>query len=147
MADEPGFRLEAYRESIAQSFPDGLLPTLNTIPDFRIGYELNPELNQVLREAGIPGSFGDGGHTPAQWPAFGSVQKTVAEFTAAYNKFRDDMLALFKAAVKPVGAAKPAAARPVAKTAAPKATAARPPARRPAARKIAKAAAKKSGRR
>ena len=92
MAEEAGFKLGDYVESITQQFPPDALQKLNTIPDFRKGYELNAELNQALREAGIVGDFGTGGHTPAQWPEFGSVQKTLAEFKAAYDKFRGDML-------------------------------------------------------
>jgi hypothetical protein len=152
MAEESGFVLEGCRETITHEFLDEVVERLSTIPDFRVGYELNAELNQVLREAGVPGDFGDGGHTPEEWPRYGSVQKTVAEFTAAYDKFRDDLLALFKGgaktAAKPAGrggrpAAPRAAAKAVAKAAPPKPTSSK----RPAARKIAKAAAKRSGRR
>jgi hypothetical protein len=111
LATEPGFDLTGFRESITQRFPDEVLAKLNTIADFRVGYELNSELNGVLKGAGIEGDFGGGGHTPAQWPDFGSVQKTVAEFKAAYDKFRDDMLALFAAAAPAKAkAAKPAPA-------------------------------------
>jgi hypothetical protein len=150
MAEDPGFDLAGYRESITHGFLDEVEARLNTIPDFRVGYELNPELGQVLREAGIPGDFGTGGHTPEQWPAFGSVQKTVAEFKAAYDGFRGEMLALFKGAVKGAGTGAPARS---AKAAAPRAAAKtvkkapNPAAKKPAARKIVKAAAKKRGRR
>ncbi len=120
MAEEPGFTLEDYAESITHPFPAEVLEKLNTIGDFRKGYEFHAELNKVLREAGIAGDFGSGGHTPAQWPEFGSVQKTLTEFKAAYDKFRGDMLALFKAAAaaaapapKPAKAGK--AAKPVVK--------------------------------
>ncbi|MFB3819185.1 MAG: hypothetical protein ACE147_16110 [Candidatus Methylomirabilales bacterium] len=146
MAEDPGFDLAGYRESITHGFLDEVEQRLATIPDFRVGYELNPELNAVLREAGIPGDFGSGGHTPEQWPAFGSVQKTVAEFKAAYDGFRDEMLALFKGA----GRAAAAKGAPAAKAAAPRAAkaAAKKTAKpKAAARKIVKAAARKSGRR
>ena len=109
LAEEPGFKLAEYRESITHQFPAEVLEKLNTIPDFRKGFELNPELSQILREAGIADGFGIDGHKPEQWPDYGSVAKTVAEFKAAYDKFRDDMLGLFRAAVKPARAAKPAA--------------------------------------
>jgi hypothetical protein len=163
LAEDPGFNLAGFRESITHGFLDEVETRLNTIPDFRVGYELNPELSQVLREAGIPGDFGTGGHTPEQWPAFGSVQKTVAEFKAAYDGFRDEMLALFKAAGKaarpkatPAASAQAAAPRAAAKALAKKAAkparpvkvaAKKPAARKPVARKIVKAAARKSGRR
>jgi hypothetical protein len=106
MAEAEGFQLSEYVESIKGEFPSEVVKTLNTIVDFRKGYELNRELAGVLREVGIAGDFGKSGHTPEQWPDFGPVQKTSAEFKAAYDKFRDDMLALFKAAAKPAGAAK-----------------------------------------
>lgn len=128
MAEEPDFRLEDYAESIAQQLPDVVVRKLNTIPDFRKGYELNGELSQILRGVGIDGNFGIGGHTPEQWPEFGSVQKTLAEFKAAYDKFREDMLGLFAEA-----------AGPAAKVAAPK----KPAAKKATAKKVAKKKAAK----
>ena len=115
-AEDPAFTLADYVESITGRFPPEVLDKLNTIPDFRKGYELNAELNRVLREARIEGDFGTGGHTPEQWSEFGSVQKTSAEFKAAYDKFRDDMLTLFKGVAKPARAARKVAKKPVAKT-------------------------------
>ncbi|HEX7551785.1 MAG TPA: hypothetical protein VF579_14545, partial [Candidatus Methylomirabilis sp.] len=115
MAEEPAFKLADYAESITAQFPPEVLTTLNTIPDFRKGYELNAELNQALREADIAGDFGSGGHTPAEWPEYGSVQKTLVEFKAAYDKFSGDMVGLFMAAAGPA----PKAPKP-AKAAAPK---------------------------
>ena len=97
-AEAPEFKLEDYAESISQQFPPSVLTRLETIPDFRRGYELNHDLNRVLREVGIAGDYGEGGHTPAQWAEYGSVQKTLADFKAAYDKFRDDMVALLKTA-------------------------------------------------
>jgi hypothetical protein len=105
MAEEPAFKLADYAESITAQFPPEVLAKLSTLPDFRRGYELNAELSQVLREAGIAGSFGTEGHTPAQWPEYGSVQKTLAEFKAAYDTFRGDMLGLFRAAAGPAAKA------------------------------------------
>jgi hypothetical protein len=105
MAEAEGFQLSDYVESIQGEFPPEIVRKLNTIPDFRKGYELNAELTRVLREVGIAGDFGAGGHTPEQWPDFGPVQKTSAEFTAAYDKFRDDILNLFKSVMKPARAA------------------------------------------
>ncbi len=118
MAEDAGFNLADYVESITGQFPQEVVDKLNTIPDFRKGYELNPELNRILREARIEGNFGTGGHTPEQWPDFGSVQKTLAEFKGAYDKFRDDMLGLFKAGAQPAQAGKAArAAKTVARKA------------------------------
>jgi len=117
MAEEPGFNLADYVESITGQFPQEVMDKLNTFPDFRKGYELNAELNRILREAGIAGDFGSGGHKPEKWCDFGSVVKTLADFKAAYDKFRDDMLGLFNEVAKPARAAKPAAKRPSAKVA------------------------------
>ncbi len=122
MAEDPAFKLADYAESITGQFPPEVVDKLNTISDFRKGFELNAELNRALREAGIEGDFGKGGHTPAEWPDFGSVQKTLAEFKGAYDKFRDDMLGLFKTAAAPAKTAKKAAKKPAAKTAARKGT-------------------------
>jgi len=118
MAEEPGFNLADYVESITGQFPQEVMDKLNTFPDFRKGYELNAELNRILREAGIAGDFGSGGHKPEKWCDFGSVVKTLADFKAAYDKFRDDMLGLFKAAAAPARAAKKAVKKPAAKAAA-----------------------------
>ena len=139
MAEEPGFKLADYVESITQPFPAEVVKRLTTIPDFRLGYELNGELSQLLRQVGIDGDFGIGGHTPEQWPEFGSVQKTLTEFKAAYDKFRGDMLSLFNAvAGRPAKVAKPTAA----KKAAAKAVTAKKAAAKPSAKKVVKKAPK-----
>ncbi len=122
LRSDPAFKLADYAESITAEFPPEVLNKLNTISDFRKGFELNAELNRALREAGIEGDFGKGGHTPAEWPDFGSVRKTLAEFKGAYDKFRDDILGLFKAAAAPARAAKKAAKKPAARSAAMKRT-------------------------
>jgi len=112
MAETDGFREADYRESVGDEFPAPVLEWLNRIPDFRVGYELTPELRRILREAGIVGDFGDAGHQPEQWPEFGPVQKTLAEFQSAYDTFRDAMLKLFKeVAAFPRSASKGAARR------------------------------------
>ena len=143
MAEEPGFKLEDYVESITHELPDLVVKKLTTIPDFRVGYELNGELSQILRQVGIDGNFGIGGHTPEQWPAFGSVQKTLTEFKAAYDKFRGDMLGLFADAM---GRAATVAAskQPAAKKVAAKRVAGRKPAKK-VAKKAPKATATKRG--
>lgn len=148
LAETEGFDLRTYSESITHAFPKDVEELLNTIPDFRRGYELNAELSRVLREAGIAGEFGNAGHTPEEWPEFGSVQKTLTEFKAAYDTFRAEILGLFRAAAKPAKAATaskakiPAKAKPI-----PKAKLAAKAAKSPA-KKAAKAVpAKRRGRR
>jgi hypothetical protein len=44
---------------------------------------------------GIEGDFGTRGVKPADWPNFGAVQKTSAEFKGAYDGFRDRILKIF----------------------------------------------------
>ncbi len=100
MAENEDFNLVRYGESITGQFSSEVLDLLNTMPDFRKGYELNDELNGILRYVGIEGDFGNGGHTPEEWPEFGSVQKTLAEFKVAYDNFRADILKLFKEVAK-----------------------------------------------
>ena len=142
-AEEPGFKLQDYAESITHEMPDLVVKKLNTIPDFRLGYELNGELSQILRLVGIDGNFGIGGHSPEQWPAFGSVQKTLTEFKAAYDKFRGDILGLFAEATgHPTAVA--VSKKPAAKKAAAKKVAAKKPAKK-VAKKAPKAAATKRG--
>jgi hypothetical protein len=111
MAESDGFRIADFRESITGEFPAAILEVLNRIPDFRRGYELNPELNAILQEAGITGDFGTGGLRPDQWPEFGPVQKTLAEFKGAYDTFRDDTLTLFTEVAAPQLLTGPAAPR------------------------------------
>lgn len=127
MAEAEGFVASNHFDSITAQFPAEVVERLNTLPDFRRSYEVNADISQVLGEVGIAGDLGTGGLTPEQWPEYGPVQKTSAEFKAAYDKFRDDVLALFKQVAKPARGAKRVAmaARAVkraAKKPAPKAT-------------------------
>jgi transaldolase len=88
------FDLSAFVESIRDDFGPEVVQRLNAWPDFVQGFELNAELNRILKDAGIEGDFGKRGHTPNQWKDFGSVKKTSAEFQAAYNAFRDFAVSL-----------------------------------------------------
>ena len=94
MALADDFELDDFVESIRDAFEPDVVTRLNKLPDFVTGYELNAEMNRVLRAAGIEGDFGRGGHSPAKWQDFGSVQKTSEEFKKAYNNFRDYILGL-----------------------------------------------------
>ena len=96
MSESDDFDLIRYDQSITGQFSADVLARLNTLEDFRKGYELNDELNPILKMVGIEGDFGSDGHMPEEWGEYGSVQKTLSQFTAAYDKFRDDMLALFR---------------------------------------------------
>ena len=101
MAEQDAFRVADYRESISGEFSPQVQEWLNKIPDFRLGYEMTPEVNAILQKAGIAGDFGNSGLRPEQWAEFGPVQKTLAEFKGAYDAFRRDMLTLFHEVAAP----------------------------------------------
>ncbi len=94
-AEDRQFNLKDYEESIGQSFPSNVLDLLNQMEDFRKAYEVNPELAEIFKSAGISQDFGVGGLRPSEWPDFGPVQKTLSEFKAAYDAFQKEMVSLF----------------------------------------------------
>ncbi|MCJ7640984.1 MAG: hypothetical protein MUO29_03705 [Desulfobacterales bacterium] len=94
MSEKPGFRLKAYENSISKIFPPQFLQLLNQLEDFRKAYEINPELAKIFKSVGIAGHFGPGGLKPEEWPEFGPVQKTLAEFKAAYDNFQKEMVSI-----------------------------------------------------
>jgi hypothetical protein len=96
MAEDPQFHLEEFSESIQQTFPSEVLEQLNHIQDFRKAYEINHELEEVFREAGLREDLGSEGLSPSDWTEFGPVQKTLAEFKAAYDSFYAEMLSFLK---------------------------------------------------
>jgi len=90
MAETEGFRLEAFRGAILQAYDPGVTKRLNRLPDFRLAYDLTPDMRDfLLNEVGISevADWGTGGIQPEEWRHFGSVKKTVAEFRAAYDAF------------------------------------------------------------
>ena len=88
-SEEEGFRLEDYRESVLDRFDPGVEERLSELPDFILGYNLTPSLKDFLiNEVGIDVTeWHTEGLVPEDWPNFGSVQKTSAEFKAAYDTF------------------------------------------------------------
>ena len=98
MSKREGFRASAYYESIRQEPPAEVLERLHQMEDFRRAYEVNEEIAQVLKEAGIKGNYGSGGLRPSEWADYGAVKKTLEEFKAAYDKFKQDMVALVQEA-------------------------------------------------
>lgn len=87
-SEEPGFDLPSLRESILDSYDPGVSQRLYELPDYQRGFDLTPELKAVLEEAGVDvGGWQTRGMQPADWPGFGSVQKTSGEFRAAYDAF------------------------------------------------------------
>jgi hypothetical protein len=94
MAEDPKFSLKDYDESIRDTFPAEILERLNQMEDFQKAYEINPELTEIFAAAGISEDFGMKGLKPSDWPEFGPVQKTLAEFKAAYDAFKKEMVSL-----------------------------------------------------
>lgn len=100
MAEEAGFELEEFKESISGSFSDEVLQQLYQIEDFVRAYEITPELSEIFKEAGISGDFGQKGLLPSEWPSFGPVLKTLSEFKSAYNQFQKEMMTILKKSSK-----------------------------------------------
>ncbi len=65
-----------------------VLQRLLTLGDFRKAYELTPELRTDLEKIGIEEDFGDGGLRVEEWPSFGSVVKTMNQFSSGYEEFK-----------------------------------------------------------
>jgi hypothetical protein len=96
MSAGPQFNLEEYRESISHAFPEGIFEQLTQMEDFRKAFEINSELAKRLKEVGISEEMGLKGLTPSEWPEFGPVQKTLAEFKNAYDSFQKEMVTIFQ---------------------------------------------------
>ena len=109
MAEGPQFHLEEFAESIQQTFPPEFLEQLNQMQDFRKAYEINHELAEIFKEVGLQEDLGSGGLSPSHWSEFGPVQKTLAEFKAAYDGFYTEMISSLK---KPALKKKPKKANP-----------------------------------
>lgn len=92
MAEGTQFNLKAYEESITHTFSSEILERLYQMEDFRKAYEINPELAEVFKEAGISEEFGLEGLKDTEWSEFGPVRKTLAEFKNAYDTFQAEMV-------------------------------------------------------
>jgi len=88
-SEKEGFRLEDYRQSVLGSYDSAVVDRLSVFPDFLLGFDLTPSLKALLLEVGIgeAARWGTGGVPPQRWHEFGPVQKTSAEFRAAYTAF------------------------------------------------------------
>lgn len=89
VSEEPDFDLDELRGSIGHEYEPGVTQRLYELPDFQKGYDLTPSLKDFLEnEVQIDLSgWQTRGMEPGDWPEFGSVQKTTAEFKAAYDAF------------------------------------------------------------
>jgi hypothetical protein len=83
-----GFKLEDYSNAILRKPESDVLKRLLVLEDFSRAYELTPELRKDLDEIGITGDFGDGGLRVEEWPDFGSVVKTMNQFSSGYEEFK-----------------------------------------------------------
>ncbi len=88
-SEEEGFNLADHRDAVLDSYEPGVAQRLRELPDFCRGYDLTPALKSFLADdVGIDvGSWPTQGMEPEDWPGFGSVRKTSAEFQAAYDTF------------------------------------------------------------
>lgn len=89
VSEAPDFDLDEIRGSIGHEYEPGVTQRLYELPDFQKGYDLTPSLKDFLEnEVQIDLSgWQTRGMEPGDWPEFGSVQKTTAEFKAAYDAF------------------------------------------------------------
>jgi hypothetical protein len=89
MSEKEGFKLEDYRQSVLASYDPAVVERLSVFPDFLLGFDLTPRLKALLLETGIEEAnrWGNSGIPPERWHEFGPVQKTSAEFRAAYTAF------------------------------------------------------------
>jgi len=98
-AEKGGFDLIPFKNAALQPSELGLVDRLSNLSDFVLSYEIVLELAKTLVDAGaIPAakSYGLRGILEEQWPRFGSVLKTMAEFRAAYERFASQCVALAK---------------------------------------------------
>lgn len=95
--------LSSLRESIIQPLDERHLRILMEIEDFVKAYEASPEVEELLRKAGIAGNYGARGVSPKEWPSYGPCVKTLDEFTKAYLAFRSRVIDLARALLQYVG--------------------------------------------
>jgi hypothetical protein len=100
MSETPRFKLKEYEASISKTFAPQFLQRLRQIEDFRKAFDINPELAAIFKAAGVVGDFGKEGLKPEEWPQFGPVQKTLAEFKGAYDTFQKEMVSVLQGPVK-----------------------------------------------
>ena len=100
VSEEPDFDLEDLKNSIADEYEPGVSQRLYELADYQKGYDLTPSLKSFLEgEVGIDvSSWQTRGVEPGDWKSFGSVQKTTAEFKAAYDAFLAKCVGLAKEA-------------------------------------------------
>ncbi|MEM0026941.1 MAG: transaldolase family protein [Ignisphaera sp.] len=88
--------LEDLRESIYQQLPRKYLEILMQMEDFVKAYEASPEVNELLKKAGIDRDYGSRGLGVNEWPSYGPSAKTMHEFTEEYLTFRSRIIDALK---------------------------------------------------
>ena len=80
------------------SYEPDVVERLRALPDFCRGYDLTPSQKSFLQDkAGIDVfTWQTSGLEPTDWPDFGPVQKTTAEFRAVYDAFAAKCVAIAK---------------------------------------------------
>jgi predicted DsbA family dithiol-disulfide isomerase len=89
-SERGSFNLNSFRNAVDSPPDPQLVDRLMKIGDFVRGYESTKAISAQLVRVGILSDtqeLGLGGIPEDQWPGFGSVQKTMAEFKDAYEKF------------------------------------------------------------
>jgi hypothetical protein len=89
-SERGGFNLNSFRNAVNLPPDPQLVQRLMKIDDFVRGYESTKAISAQLVRVGILSDvqeLGLGGIPEDEWPGFGSVQKTMAEFKDAYEKF------------------------------------------------------------
>ena len=95
-SEAEGFNLEDFRDAVLDTYEPGVDQRLRELPDFCRGYDLTPSLKDFLQnvlDIDVAG-WQTRGMEPGDWPNFGSVQKTSAEFRAAYDTFAAKCVAI-----------------------------------------------------
>lgn len=103
-AEKGGFGLADYKNAALESPEAGLVERLSGLAEFVRSYEITSELAKALVSVGvIPSveSYGLRGILEEQWPEFGSVLKTMAEFRAAYEHFASQCVDLARKQTDP----------------------------------------------
>jgi len=96
-AEDREFNLAEFKNTALRPTETGLVGRLSNLSDFVLSYEIPSELAKRLVAAGAifaVESYGLRGISEEQWPVFGSVLKTMAEFRAAYQRFASQCVAL-----------------------------------------------------
>jgi hypothetical protein len=89
-SERGNFSLSSFKNAIDSPPDPQLVNHLMKIGDFVRGYESTEAVSAKLVKVGILSvtqELGLGGIPEDEWPGFGSVQKTMAEFKDAYEKF------------------------------------------------------------